>query len=107
MKNWGIPESLQQKVRARDRSCVYCRVTFSSSKSDRKRNPTWEHFDNDRWDDVFIMRFNVARCCNSCNASKGTKPLRQWLTSSYCIERNINQNTVARVVKRFLRMFPD
>ncbi len=52
---------------------MYCRVEFSSSKTDRKRNATWEHFDNDRWHDTSIMRFNVARCCNSCNAKQGQK----------------------------------
>jgi len=39
--------------------------------------------------------------------ARGTKRLRQWLASPYCTERNINQKTVASVVKRFLKMFPD
>ena len=109
MNKWGIPESLEKKVRARDRDCVYCRVKLRerSSKRDRKRNATWEHINNDRWDDQSIMSINVARCCAICNSSKGTKPLREWLASPYCKERNINQKTVASIVKRFLRTFPD
>ena len=84
---------------------MYCRVKFSSSKGDRKRNATWEHINNDRWDDQSIMSINVVRCCTVCNASKGTKPRREWLASSYCKERNINQKMVAGVVKRFLKTF--
>jgi hypothetical protein len=108
MNKWGIPKSLEQEVRARDRDCVYCCVKLRepSAKGDRKHNATWEHIDNDRWDDKTIMSINVARCCHACNSSKGTKPLREWLASPYCKARNINQNTVASVVKRFLRHFP-
>ena len=97
MKNWGIPVRLQKKVRARDRRCVYCQVKFSSSKGNRKRNATWEHINNDRWNDQSIMSINIARCCGPCNSSKGTKSLREWLALSYCKERNINQKTVSEL----------
>jgi hypothetical protein len=108
MNMWRIPEPLEKEVRARDRNCVYCGVEFTDllANDDKKRNATWEHFDNDRWDDSSIMALNVALCCNSCNSSKGTKQLREWFSSTYCRERNINEKTVARVVKRFLKMFP-
>jgi len=107
MNKWGIPEPLEKKARARDRHCVYCRIKLGepSPKGDRKRNATWEHINNDRWDDQSIMSINVVRCCTVCNASKGTKPRREWLASSYCKERNINQKMVAGVVKRFLKTF--
>ncbi|MCX5795090.1 MAG: HNH endonuclease [Elusimicrobia bacterium] len=105
MNKWGIPAALEQEVIARDRHCVYCGVEFkeSSRTGDRKQNPTWEHFDNDNWDDQSIMPINVARCCTACNASKGAKPLLEWLASPYCKKKNISQASVAEVVKRFLR----
>ena len=107
MNKWRIPESLETLVRARDRNCVYCGVELTewSAQGDRKRNATWEHIDNDRWNDRSIMALNVAMCCNACNASKGAKPIRKWLASAYCKERNINEKTVAGVVQQFLKMF--
>lgn len=38
----------------------------------------------------------------SCNASKGAKLLKDWLKSDYCKRKNINENTVAEVVKNAL-----
>jgi hypothetical protein len=107
MNKWGIPESLENEVKARDLNCVYCGVKFTecSPKSDRKRNAKWEHIDNNRWNDHSIISLNVARCCAACNSSKGTKSLLEWFASAYCKERNINQQTVADVVQRFLKTF--
>ena len=104
MNRWGIPKELEAEVRARDRDCVYCRVKFTerSTNGDRRRYPTWEHFDNARWNDRSIMEVNVALCCHSCNCSKGAKLLREWLASPYCIQRHINEETVADPVRRFL-----
>src|SRR4026209_490703 len=109
MNRWGIPKELEAKVRARDRDCVYCRVKFTNrpTNADRRRNATWEHFDNARWNDKSIMEVNVALCCHSRNCSKGTKPLRQWFTSPYCATRNISEKTVADPVRRFLRALRD
>jgi hypothetical protein len=49
-----------------------------------------------------ITRENIARCCASCNSSKGTKDLFDWLESNYCKKKNINKNTVAPIVKNAL-----
>jgi hypothetical protein len=49
-----------------------------------------------------INRDNIARCCFSCNASKGTKKLSDWLESDYCKKRGITKDTVAEVVNRAL-----
>ena len=96
MNKWGIPPDLERAVIARDQTCVYCGVEFkkSSQTGDRKQTATWEHFDNDKWNDQSIMTINVARCCNACNSSKGTKQLREWLSSSYCKRKNISEATV-------------
>jgi hypothetical protein len=108
MNRWGIPLSLELQVRKRDRQCVYCHVRLRapSSKADKRRHATWEHFDNERYADKGIMDINVALCCLSCNSSKGEKLLREWLGSPYCKARKINKSTVASPVKHFLRCYP-
>ena len=46
---------------------------------------------------------NIARCCASCNSSKGTKNLADWMESNYCSTNGITGDTVAEVVKEALR----
>jgi hypothetical protein len=55
---------------------------------------TWEHIINDA---RIVTRENIALCCAACNASKGTKLLREWLKSTYCKRRGITAHTIARV----------
>jgi 5-methylcytosine-specific restriction endonuclease McrA len=99
MNNWNIPDWLEREVRDRDRKCVYCRIEFGSSKKAKKSMATWEHIVNDA---RIINRENIARCCFSCNASKDTKKLSDWLESDYCRKRGITKDTVAEAVKRAL-----
>ena len=102
MNRWKIPEWLEKEVKARDKFCVYCGVKMvdrMSSDGSRKSVATWEHIINDA---SLITRENIARCCVSCNSSKGTKNLSDWLESGYCKMKGINQNTVATVVKNAL-----
>lgn len=99
MNRWNIPEWLEREVRDRDRSCVYCGIEFGLSEHTSKSSATWEHIVNDM---RIISRDNIARCCFSCNASKGTKDLSVWLASEYCKRRGITIDTVAEVVKRVL-----
>ena len=108
-ERWNIPEALQIVVRARDKKCVYCgvKLTERSATTDRKTNGTWEHINNARWSDQSIISDNVVRCCDSCNSSKGTKSLKQWFVSRYCMDRGIDHNSVADIVKEFLKKFPD
>jgi biotin synthase-like enzyme len=87
MNNWNIPDWLENEVKDRDRNCVYCHIEFESSNKNRKAKATWEHIINDA---RIISRENIARCCVSCNASKGTKKLFDWLDSDYCKNRGIN-----------------
>jgi hypothetical protein len=99
MNNWNIPDWLETEIKNRDRRCVYCGTEFGFSEKPRKSMATWEHIVNDA---RIINRENIARCCFSCNASKGTKKLSDWLGSEYCRKRGINKDTVAEVVKRAL-----
>jgi hypothetical protein len=97
MNRWKIPDALEREVLARDTQCVYCGVAFTSASPSRKHRPSWEHIVND---EKIVTRENIARCCISCNASKGAKLLSEWLESGYCKRRGITKETVAPVVKR-------
>lgn len=93
---WGIPKDVEELVKKRDLSCVYCGIQFTSRLISFKSRRTWEHIVND-------IRINgpdnISLCCSSCNASKGTKTLEEWLKSNYCISKGITKNSVAPVVK--------
>jgi hypothetical protein len=97
---WGIPKDVEELVKKRDIKCVYCGVLFSNSVTNNKTRPTWEHIIND-------IRINgpenIALCCGSCNASKGTKPLVNWINSKYCIAKGITRENVSWVVKQHLK----
>ena len=100
---WGIPKAVEEQVIARDKKCVYCGEDFEKVHLSRKTKPTWEHIVND----IRINGLNnIALCCCSCNASKGSKLLKDWLNSPYCISKNINMDTVALVVKKAIINLP-
>jgi 5-methylcytosine-specific restriction endonuclease McrA len=99
VNRWNIPEWLEREVIKRDRTCVYCGIEFVLANKSRKYSPTWEHIVNDA---QIISRENIARCCFSCNASKGAKDLAAWLDSNYCKKRGITKDNVAQVVKEAL-----
>jgi 5-methylcytosine-specific restriction endonuclease McrA len=96
---WGIPKVVEDLVKKRDIKCVYCGISFISSVTTNKTRPTWEHIIND-------IRINgpenITLCCGSCNASKGTKKLTDWLDSKYCMTKGITINSVSSVVKEHL-----
>ncbi len=92
---WKIPKEVEDFVLKRDLNCVYCGIKFSSDNS-RKSKASWEHIVND----IRINGIdNIALCCVSCNSSKGSKLLSDWLEGKYCKQKNINLSTVATVVK--------
>lgn len=103
MNRWSIPDWLEEEVKARDQTCVYCGVRMIAQmpvRGSRKAVATWEHIINDAG---IVTRENIARCCVACNASKGSKKLSDWIQSTYCKESGINKDTVAVVVKEALR----
>lgn len=95
MNQWNIPAWLEDEVSLRDTSCVYCGIEFDSCGT-RKSKKSWEHIIND---ELIITRENIAICCVSCNASKGAKLLLNWINSAYCRKKNINPQTVAKVIQ--------
>jgi len=96
MNRWKIPDWLEREILERDRRCVYCGVELTPRSVSRRSRPSWEHIINDA---RIVTRENIARCCIGCNASKGTKPLAEWLESRYCMTRGITRESVASVVQ--------
>lgn len=45
---------------------------------------------------------DIVICWGSCNSSRGVKKLSDWFRTKYCITNNINENTVADPVKKYL-----
>lgn len=106
MNRWNIPKDLEIELLNRDIHCVYCGINLINkvSKGQSRRNAvTWEHIINDS---SIITKENIASCCSSCNSSKGTKKLNDWLETDYCIKKNINFNTVAPIIKQALNLKP-
>jgi hypothetical protein len=100
---WGIPKWLEEKVKERDKYCVYCGIPLIEKPiqgGSRQDQATWEHIINDA---SIITPENIARCCAACNSSKGTKDLIDWLNSSYCKEKEITAKSVADVVKSAIK----
>lgn len=100
---WGIPKEVEDYVKKRDTSCVYCGQRFLENPESRKQKPSWEHIVND----IRINGIdNISLCCISCNTSKGAKLLEDWLRSDYCKKNKINNDSVAQVVKDAIKNPP-
>lgn len=96
MNRWNIPAPLEAEILARDAACIYCGIVFILGDTSRRTKATWEHIVNDA---RIISRQNIARCCASCNASKGARELSEWLLSSYCARKGIAKSTMAEVAR--------
>ena len=103
---FGIPNNELLKIRARDKKCVYCHKLMINpfDSSNYGDSATIEHlspFKPFYWNEGMKIE-NIAICCGSCNSSRGSKRLLDWSKTKYCITRNINVNTVADPVKKYL-----
>lgn len=98
---YDISKEDEKEIRARDKTCAYCHREMKAftTKGSRKDSATIEHLNNDG---PFNNKFNLAICCGSCNSSRGDKDLLAWFKTSYCIEKNINKDTVAEPVKEYI-----
>lgn len=106
-KNFGIPDEILSEIMERDQECVYCRKVMINpyNVENRRDSITIEHLSSDppyHWSEG-LQAQDIVICCGSCNSSRGAKKLADWFNSSYCIARNISQNTVAAPVKSFLK----
>lgn len=101
---YGLPEKELKHIKERDKTCVYCHKKFVPRNFSSKRGDwaTIEHLNHlPPWN----KPNTVAICCWSCNASRGKKRIRAWFKTKYCIDRNINKNTVAKPVRKYIQRF--
>lgn len=78
------------------------------ANGNRADQATIEHLNFDGpfyWKDG-LRKEDLAICCGACNSSRGKKTLADWFKKEYCARRNINENTVAEPVKRYLNPNP-
>src|SRR3989344_842944 len=100
---YGIPEEELKEIRARDITCVYCHRVMqdhSGTKGTPGDKATIDHLSNDG---PFDKKSTLAICCGRCNSSRGKKELQDWFKTPYCVERNINEETVAEPIKEYIR----
>jgi hypothetical protein len=111
---FGITEGDEQALRERDRTCVYCHnpmKTFAEIMArggSRRDLASIEHLN---FDEPFFVKDglrieDVVLCCCPCNSSRRDRRLWQWFRSEYCRTRNINVDTVAEPVRKYLLEFP-
>ena len=102
-KYWGVSEKKLREIVIRDKYCLYCSVKmkiYSSSIGTPKNKATIEHFSNKaQWGESV----DVGLCCGSCNSSKGNKKMFDWFKTQYCIDKNINEKTVAKPIKGYIK----
>jgi len=96
--SYGISDRDERTIRARDKCCVYCGVRLK--RRPWRHSATIEHFNNNG---PFTRLWNIAMCCRGCNSSKGTHKLSIWLASVYCRKKKIGYDSVADVVRKYLR----
>ena len=103
---FGIPENELQIIRTRDKKCAYCRkeMLFPFDVNKRQDSATIEHlnFDGPFYWNKGLQIEDIVICCGSCNSSRGIKKLKDWFKSKYCIEKNINEDTISNPVKEYL-----
>jgi hypothetical protein len=98
---YDIREEDWKVIQARDKTCVYCRKSMKQyPHAMQASGATIEHFNNDG---PFDKKWSAAICCRRCNSSRGTKELLAWFKTPYCTEKNINEKTVAKPVKQYIR----
>jgi hypothetical protein len=105
--NFGIPENVLSEIRARDKSCVYCHkaMIYPYIAQNCADCATIEHLNFDgpfHWSDG-LQAHDIVICCGSCNSSRGAKQLSDWFKMQYCIDRNIDANSVATPVRSYLQ----
>ena len=108
---FNIPSEIEEKIRLRDKICVYCskEMIYPYNIYKRSDSATIEHLKFDGpfyWKDG-LDETGIAICCGSCNSSRGPKKLSEWFKTPYCIDRKINKDTVADPIKRFVEMYPE
>lgn len=104
---YGIPEDVLNKIRARDKKCVYCHkvMIFPYSRANQSNSATIEHFREEGpfyWEKGLRIE-DLAICCGNCNSRRLKNKLLDWFKTDYCIKNNINEKTVAEPVRELIR----
>ncbi len=103
---YGIPKNELESIIGNHKNCAYCSkiMIFPYDVNNRKESATIEHLN---WEGPFYWSDNLSTqdiviVCHSCNSSRGVKDLKNWFKSNYCIEKNINIDTVHKRVKDYI-----
>jgi hypothetical protein len=104
---FGIPNSELIKILARDKKCAYCHksLIYPYVRTNHQDCATIEHlnFDGPFYWKKGLQIEDIVICCGKCNSSRGIKKLQDWFKTKYCIDKNINENSVADPVKDYLK----
>ena len=104
--NYGLPKAELQKIFERDNVCVYCKKIMLAHEANSPRSD-WFTIEHLNYMPPWNNPETVTICCWSCNSSRGDKNIRDWFSTSYCMERNINENTVSKVVREYILEIED
>ncbi len=99
------------EIRDRDKRCVYCGKKFDKTRE--KDSPTIEHLNHKQdWDSVGDYRRQgkpvseiLAICCMECNRNRGSKSLREWFKTKYCVDNAIDYQMVTQVVRNYIEKY--
>ena len=100
-----IPDEALGRIRLRDKLCVYCQkeMIFPYDPKRATDSATIEHLSPEPPFYCPDMKIdNIVICCGACNSSRGTKQLRDWFRTNYCLEKGICEDKVAQPVKEYL-----
>ncbi|TSC89382.1 MAG: hypothetical protein G01um10145_539 [Microgenomates group bacterium Gr01-1014_5] len=100
---YGISEKELIKIRERDKTCVYCHKVMIDPRS-RGRRIDWATIEHLNFMPPWNNASTVAICCWSCNSSRGSKKLLDWFKGEYCLIKKINEKTVAKPVREFIKV---
>ncbi len=100
---YGIPEKELIEIRKRDKTCVYCHKVMIDPRLGGRQSD-WATIEHLNFMPPWNESSTVAICCWSCNSSRGKKKLLDWFKTPYCIEKNINNETIAKPVREFIKV---
>jgi hypothetical protein len=104
--NFGIPGEVESRLFAEYERCAYCNREMRRATpltGPRGDCATIEHLNRlgpFRWAEGLEER-HLVLACHSCNASRGTKLLKEWFDSAYCREKGVTSKSVAQRVRDY------
>jgi hypothetical protein len=100
--NYGLPNDELESIFKRDKTCVYCHKTMFDHLANSKRSD-WYTIEHLNYLPPWNNPTTVAICCWSCNSSRGNKKLIDWFKTAYCVSKNINEETVTEIVRKYIQ----